>query len=520
MLKKSETLFQLIKSLSRNEKRYFKLHASQMANSDDLKYLKLFEMIDKQQVYDQGAILSQEKSFKKEQFSNLKAHLYSRILETLVQANTSKIPEIRIRELINTVQVLYNKGLYFQCADNLRKAKRLAQKYDHLELMLMVSKWEKTIMQYTVGRENPIVVNEVIKEVKETNDKINLINQLSNLSVMLNALYQKTGYIRNELEYSKIQEIFNREMPLLREETLSINENFQLYELYVGYYFFIQDFTRAYEYAEKWVGIFDQNPNLIKTRVEMYIQALNSLMIAQYKLNYYSPFIHTKRKLKLIRTLPIIMNENIERKLVKYTYVHEFNGYFMKGEFSKGVALINRVKPALETFIATLDNHSKVILYYKLACLYFGSSRHSDSIFWLNKIFNEQDTDLRQDIHSFAKIMHLISHYEIGNYEVIDYYIRSTYRFLLKKEDLHKFQLAILSFIKKLGSYIRNDELQNSFSELLIQLKELENNEYERRAFIYFDIISWLESKIYEKSIEEIIQEKSDQRIEKSKISP
>ena len=520
MLKKSETLFQLIKSLSRNEKRYFKIYAAQLGNSEDIKYLRLFEMIDKQEEYDQDAILRQDKTLKKAQFSNLKAHLYTKILESLVQANSAKIPEIRIRELINTVQVLYNKGLYYQCADNLRKAKRLAQKHDHLELMLMVSKWEKTIMQYTVGRENPIVVNDVIREVKETNDKINVINQLSNLSVMLNALYQKTGYIRNEQEYGKIRDIFNREMPDLDEEKLSINEKFQLYELYVGYYFFIQDFIRAYDYASKWVELFDLYPNLIKTRVEMYIQALNSLMIAQYKLNYYSPFLITKRKLKLIRTLPIVINENIERKLLKYTYVHEFNGYFMQGEFTKGVALINKVKPALENFISTLDNHSKVILYYKLACLYFGSSNFSESLLWLNKIFNEQDTDLREDIHSFAKILHLISHYEIGNYEVIDYYIRSTYRFLLKKEDLHEFQLTILSFIKKLGSYIRNDELVDSFSKLLDQLKKLEQNEFESRAFIYFDIISWLEAKLSGKNVEQIIRSKARKRIESSAVNP
>ena len=514
MLKKSESLFQLIKSLSRNEKRYFRLHTHQLGNSEDLKYLRLFEMIDRQEEYDQEAILNQDKTLKRSQFSNLKAHLYSRILESLVQANASKIPEIRIRELINKVHVLYNKGLYYQCADNLRKAKKMALKYDHLELMLMVSKWEKTIMTHTVGRENPIEVNDVINEVRITNDKINRINQLSNLSVMLNSLYQKTGYIRNEREYSKITRIFSEQMPELDEQELSINEKFQLYELYVGFYFFIQDFEKAHEYALKWVSLFDLRPNLITTRVEMYIQALNSLMIAQYKLNHYSEFIRVKRKLKLIRTLPIVMNETIERKLVKYTYVHEFNGYFMKGEFTKGVALINKVKPALENFISTLDDHSKVILYYKLACLYFGSSRYSDSIFWLNKIFNEQDTDLREDIHSFAKILHLISHYEIGNYEVIDYLIRSTYRFLLKKEDLHKFQLTILSFIKKLGSYIQNDELVESFSTLLEELKELENNEYESRAFIYFDIISWLEAKISNRSIEEIIQEKARKRLE------
>ena len=170
-------------------------------------------------------------------------------------------------------------------------------------------------------------------------------------------------------------------------------------------------------------------------------------------------------------------------------------------------------KTADESFINELDNHSKVILYYKLACLYFGDSKFRESIFWLNKIFNEQDSDLREDIHSFARILNLISHYEIGNYDVVDYYIRSTYRFLLKKEDLHKFQITILGFLKRLGPFPSEQELHGYFSSLLTQLKLLENDPYEARAFIYFDIISWLESKIEGKPVQKIIQEKARFRI-------
>ena len=107
----------------------------------------------------------------------------------------------------------------------------------------------------------------------------------------------------------------------------------------------------------------------------------------------------------------------------------------------------------------------------------------------------------------------MISHYELGNYELIDYYIRSTYRFLLKKEDLHQFQRRILAFIKKLDGYIRSDELDQSFKKLLEDLRVMEKDEFENRAFIYFDIISWLESKIQHIPIEEVIQRKARNKL-------
>jgi RNase P/RNase MRP subunit POP5 len=38
---------------------------------------------------------------------------------------------------------------------------------------------------------------------------------------------------------------------------------------------------------------------------------------------------------------------------------------------------------------------------------------------------------------------------------------------------------------------------------------ELEKNTYEKRAFLYLDIISWLESKIENRKISDIIKEKA-----------
>jgi hypothetical protein len=39
-------------------------------------------------------------------------------------------------------------------------------------------------------------------------------------------------------------------------------------------------------------------------------------------------------------------------------------------------------------------------------------------------------------------------------------------------------------------------------------LKAFEDHPYERRAFLYLDIISWLESKIENKPVSQIIQNK------------
>ena len=151
---KSSSLFHLVKSLNKSEKRYFKLLASRENGSGTKKYIKLFDLIDDQQEFNEGQILQIEPNFKPEQFSNLKAHLYKRILQSIRLYNSAKVVDIQIRELIDYAEILFNKGLYKQCADVLGKAKKIAVRSDNLELQLEVLKWEKNILSHTVDRGN------------------------------------------------------------------------------------------------------------------------------------------------------------------------------------------------------------------------------------------------------------------------------------------------------------------------------------------------------------------------------
>ena len=82
--KASDSLFQLIKSLNKSEKRYFSLYASRHTIGEKNNYIILFEAIDKQLEYNESLILKQ---FKKEAFINkfsiAKSRLYDVVLDSL-----------------------------------------------------------------------------------------------------------------------------------------------------------------------------------------------------------------------------------------------------------------------------------------------------------------------------------------------------------------------------------------------------------------------------------------------------
>ncbi len=501
---RSDALFKLIKAMTKGEKRYFKL-AHQGA--DEAKYLRLFGYIDAGNGHDEERILSREPDFDRSQFSNLKAHLYGRLLKSLRDYALKSIPEMEIRALIDEAQLLLHKGLYTQCNKRLEKAENRAIATENLELQLEILKWKKQLLYYKEGFEKHDYVKEIVAKAESVTKRINRIHGLTNLHAELESLYRKQGFIRHATEYHRVAAIFNARVAQVDEARLSTAELIHLYRVYIGFHFFAQDFDAGLAYAQKWVALFTERKALQRSNPEDYIAGLNSLLIAQNKCRRLADFAESKKILRNYnRQAGPEFNPHLRIKLQKYTVVHEFNGLFMSGDFDRGVLLFERLAPGLERFVQQLDAHSRVILYYKTACLYFGKGDWSKCIGWLHRIFNMKEIDLREDIHGFARILNLISHYELGNTDLLPYQLRSTYRFLLKKQELHTYQKLLLSFMRRLDPSVTPQEMRNRFAALREAMLKLRDNPYEGRAFVYFDMIAWLDSRIEGRSMMEVVK--------------
>ena len=140
---------------------------------------------------------------------------------------------------------------------------------------------------------------------------------------------------------------------------------------------------------------------------------------------------------------------------------------------------------------------------------------------YLNLIIQNKELKMREDLLCFTRVLNLVAHYEAGFDYDIDKHIRDTYKFLLKMNDLHEVQKAMIRFVRGLGD-IYPHELKTAFEALYEELKQYENDPYERRSFLYLDILSWLESKIKNEPIANIITKKASSinRKERSSISP
>jgi hypothetical protein len=116
---KTDDLVALIRSLTRAEKRHFRLFVKRNQSSEDILFLQLFDFLEKRGEYEEDVILKKIPEVKKSQLSNLKAHLYKQLLTSLRLLSTKNANDIQIREMVDYARVLYNKGLYRHALDML-----------------------------------------------------------------------------------------------------------------------------------------------------------------------------------------------------------------------------------------------------------------------------------------------------------------------------------------------------------------------------------------------------------------
>ena len=178
----------------------------------------------------------------------------------------------------------------------------------------------------------------------------------------------------------------------------------------------------------------------------------------------------------------------------------------MLGTFKEGLSLVQYIEQKLKEYALYLDRHRILVFNYKIATLYFGSGDYSTCIDYLQKIINDH-VDLRSDLQCYARLLHLMAHYELGNVEIIESLIKSVYRFMARMENLTVIEEEMFKFLRHSFS-VPSRKLKVELERFLDKIKHFEKSRFETRAFAYLDIISWVESKVFAKPMSEIIKEK------------
>lgn len=502
-----DNLFLLVKSLSKSEKRQFKLYVGRLDVNTDSKFLNLFNILDKLSVYDEAIILKCG-IVKKQQLANVKAHLYKQILISLKMSPSHQNIRSQIREQLDFASILYHKGLYKQSLKILDKAKDVAIQNEEKNLAFEIVELEKIIESQYITRNISDRTDELTLQAQELSTLNVIASKLSNLSLKLYSIIIRTGYVKNEEESQQIKNYFKSRLPKVDIKDLGFREKLWLYKVYLWYSFLMQDFLNCFKYSLKWVDLFYRNPDMISHNPVFFLKGNNYLLESLYFIKNRDKFQDSLIKFETIvakKSFP--KDENVAALSFLYINLHKVNLHFMDGSFQEGLVLIPKIESDLELFKNRIDEHHIMTFYYKFASLHFGVGNNKICIEYLDKIISNKSLSMREDLLCFSRVLNLVAHYEAGLDYHIETLLRSTYKFLIKMNDLHEVQNEMIKFIKGLQDIYPHD-IKKAFKDLLEKLKKYENHPYERRAFLYLDVISWLESKIDNKPVGQVIRDK------------
>ncbi|MCB0380555.1 MAG: hypothetical protein KDD24_04810, partial [Flavobacteriales bacterium] len=126
-----------------------------------------------------------------------------------------------------------------------------------------------------------------------------------------------------------------------------------------------------------------------------------------------------------------------------------------------------------------------------------------------NIVLNSNDNILRQDVFTFARLVNLIIHFELGNFDLLEYTIKSAKRFVTKNQRNYQFETVFLKNIKKMVRAKSPEDTVRLFTQFRMDILKVLEDPYEKTANRYFDFLTWIDSKIKKKPFAAIIKEKS-----------
>src|SRR5690348_17028456 len=244
-----DALFQLIKSLKREEKRQFKLYLKQNSDHAELKIARLFDAIDKMESYDETVLLKKIKTIHKRQLSNIKAQLYKKILMSLRQLRTEIFPDVQLHEQLDYARLLYNKGLYIQSLKLLQGIKEQASAIHQHAIVLEILDFEKYIEYMHITRSFEDRAEQLIHQSQAVQEKISRVETLANLSLQLYNWYICKGHARNKEEVEEISALLRKELTPELQVSTDFYERLYLYQSKCWYAYITQDFLLYYRYA-------------------------------------------------------------------------------------------------------------------------------------------------------------------------------------------------------------------------------------------------------------------------------
>lgn len=486
----SDDLFRLIKSLNKSEKGFFKKFASKNASGSKQNYIVLFEAIDAQDEYDEEKLKQKLRDpALVKQLPVYKVYLFNLILKALNQYSAYDNTESQLNDMLSGIRILTSKHLYPEALKIIRKAKTLAYKFDKHKFIMELLAAERHIL--------------MLRPVK---DMLNKRNEIYGLQLDL----------VERIKEFYTQNMFSDRMTIMVDNQADFRKNEQELEKIIsdpafgskttirGYFAMMNHFHTLLVYSGA-KGNNEQILNQLKEQIEF--EESHSQFINENPQNYiyllinyllYSHYARDAKKISDAKSKLEVIRKKIKGRLPRETEIQilfhasnvEMIIYEKSCDILSGRNKIKQIEQDLKTYGNDVPANVKALMYINISCFSIIDDNFDIALKYLNKVLNSPELTERKDVMQIAKMLELLVHYELNNFDLIEYLLKPAVKFFRSEGKNSTVSKILLKFFAEVIT-LNKDDHKESFMELVYKLKKVKDPDV---LMGFFDFISWAEA--------------------------
>lgn len=508
-MKVKDSLHELIHSLSKSEKRYYKLYASRHVANEDSTMLTLFNYIVRQPFYDEEALF---RDFKGKpllnQFSTIKKRLYDQILQSLHAFHSNNSVENQLNRMLHQASLLYEKSLYDQCERYLRSAEKIAHRHELFLALVNINKLRNKIIETRGYASDEQTIANLSISTGTALSRERLQADLWDIKSQLFRIVQRKGAVCTKEEQAKIDALMAK---LPGEELLrnfASNESWYLYfHIHAVYYFARSEWNESLHYTEQTIQHLQQHQHFGEAYPNRLLSALTN---ACYLCEQTGSSDKTRQYLNQITELDKTMSdqasEDLLIKLFSSKYSIETSLLNKNGQFETCTGFTELIEQRLNELQDKITPVRRAYLLLQLSIAWFGTGQFKKALQQLNLVLNDNRLDQKDPIIASAYLFNCVIHLELQNDDHLPYTLRQAKQALRNcnrftaAEEYLLHQLARLPKIHRLD----HEEVFEETEKTLLQ----KHVDYDFSAVHNFDYTAWVRSKSTGKSLASLLQQK------------
>jgi len=504
-MKPSNELFDLIKSLTKSEKRFFKLQSS--LQGGDKNYVRIFDLIDDMESYDEELVKT---TFKNETFikhlPSEKNHLYKLILKALRGYYGENSISSFLQQEIKNIEILYDKGLFHECTKFLQRAKKIAERHDRFYYLFELLHWEKTLLEDAFEDGRFVDLDALIKEEQDVIAKLRNLAEYHVLYSKINYVFRSGGYTRTDENKKIVEEIMNH--PLIHGKNTALSSSAATICRYTQGFCSLAngDYETALARFNRVIEILDEETYLRSDLSKRYIRTQTNIVKCYL---YLGKFEMAKKHIDAMRAMSTedgFETPDMRVLIFKNAELLELEWLHRTGQFDVAVNKVDTLAAGLNQYESIMHKEYLMLFYFGFSYSYFGVGEYNKALHWLNKALNDNEGSLRQDFYSYIRLYNLAVHYELGNTGLLQYTIQSTTRYLQKRTRDFPVEKAIIQNFRKLIKTETAADKKKAFTRFREDLNEVIQTPEDRVIMRYFDYLTWIESKLSGQSLSDVMR--------------